>query len=219
MTVRRVARLLAGAALVVVSAAGCGGTNEGTPEAEGPSPSSAVGDIVLPTPSPTFSLPPGETEPAAWKRCYNPPGGYSVAYPEEWYTVEGQYLCRFFHPEPFTIPENSEFPLLALNVEQTQYTIAEYRAIVTDPMYYTTVLNEDVTILGRPGVRFETVATGEGLNEAGTRRYGYLIDHGGGKALVVWTVALPSESRYDSWKSIVDVARDTVRFLHPNPEG
>jgi hypothetical protein len=221
VTVRPLARLLTGAALVVIAATACGGPS-GEPSAD-PSTSAPSGQAVLgteetttptPTSAPIVSLPPGERMPASWRPCDNPPAGYSIGYPEDWHTGEGQYRCRFFHPEPFTIPANSEFPRLALNAEQTQYTVAEYRALITDPMYYTVVLNEDVTILDRPGVRFETVTTGQGLDESGVRRYGYIIDAGGGKAFAVWTVALPGETRYDNWKFTVDIARSSVRFLH-----
>jgi hypothetical protein len=225
VTVRRFARLLAGAALVVISATACGGSG-GEPSPD-PTTSTAMegeGTIGFTDPTPTetaaattpAAVPPpaGERMPASWRACDNPPAGYSIGYPQDWYTGEGEYRCRFFHPEPFTIPANSEFPPLALNAEQQQETVAEYRAMITDPMYYTVVRDEDVTILDRPGVRFETVTTGQGLDEAGVRRYGYLIDAGGGKAFAVWTVARPGETRYDNWKSTVDIARDTVRFLH-----
>ena len=224
MTVRRVARLLAGAALVVIPATACGGggTPE-TPQTLPPSTSSLEGEGTLgtseptaapTTPTPTAAPPAGERMPASWRACDNPPAGYSIGYPGDWHTAAGEYRCRFFHPEPFTIPANSELPPLALNVDPTGEPIASYRAQVTDPMFYTVVRNEDVTVLERPGVRFETVTTGEGLDEAGVRRYGYLIDAGDGTALAVWTVARPGETRYGDWKSIVDTARDTVRFLH-----
>lgn len=222
MTVRSLARLFAGAALVVIAATACSGSAD-QPSAD-PTTSSPVGEGSLgtmepaetapPTPTATAAQPPGERMPADWLACDNPPAGYSIGYPQDWHTGEGPYRCRFFHPQPFTIPANSELPPLALNAEQQQETVAEYRAQVTDPMYYTVVRNEDVTILDRPGVRFETVTTGQGLDEAGVRRYGYIIDAGGGKAFVVWTVAPPGESRYDSWKLTVDIARDSVRFLH-----
>jgi hypothetical protein len=220
VAVRPVARLLAGAALVVIAATACGGPadqSSADPSAAPPSGEVTLGlDDPAPSSTPTAApvLPPVERMPASWRPCDNPPAGYSIGYPQDWYTGDGEYRCRFFHPEPFTIPANSEFPPLALNAEQTQHTIAEYRTFITDPMYYTVVRDEDVTILDRPGVRFETVTTGQGLDEAGVRRYGYLIDAGGGKAFVVWTVGRPEETRYDDWKFTVDIARGSVRFLH-----
>ena len=160
------------------------------------------------------AVPPGERMPANWRACDNPPGGYSIGYPQDWHTADGEYRCEFFHPEPFTIPANSEFPPLALNAAQSGVPVATYRAQVTDPMHYTVVRDEAVTVLDRPGFRFETVTLGGGLDGPGVRRYGYIIDNGGGNAFVVWTVALPGEARYDNWKFTVDIARSSVRFLH-----
>ena len=88
--------------------------------------------------------------PASWRACDNPPAGYSIGYPGDWYAAEGAYECQFFHPEPFTIPANSEFPPLALNAAQSDATVAAYRTQVTDPMYYTVVRDEAVTVLDRP---------------------------------------------------------------------
>lgn len=223
MTLRPLARLLAAATLVVLGATACGGG--GTPGPADTTPGTTTstapaGEGIIGTDAPTTTTPPaqppGERMPASWRACDNPPGGYSIGYPGDWHTatLDGQYACSFFHPEPFTIPANSEFPRVALQAAQTGETMAAYRDQVTDPTYYTVVRDEDVTVLDRPGVRFETVSLGMGLDEAGVRRYGYLIDNGGGDAFAVWTVADADETRYDNWKFTVDIARDSVRFLH-----
>jgi hypothetical protein len=219
VTLRTFSRLLAGAALVVLGATACGGT----PGPGGSTPASStlpLGDATMGTVTPTTteppSLPPGERMPASWRPCDNPPGGFSIGYPDDWHTatLDGQFACSFFHPEPFTIPANSEFPRVALQAGPTGESVAVYREQVTDPGFYTVVRDEDVTVLDRPGVRFETVSLGEGLDEPGVRRYGYIIDSGGGDAFAVWTTADPDETRYDDWKFVVDIARSSVRFLH-----
>jgi hypothetical protein len=224
VTLRPFARLLAVAALVVLGATACGGGMPGPGDLTAdPSASSPAGEATLGSAEPTTSdtgasptLPPGERMPASWRACDNPPGGYSVGYPADWHTatLDGQFACSFFHPEPFTIVANSEFPRVALQTHQTGETMATYRDQMTDPEYYTVVRDEDVTVLDRPGVRFETVSLGMGLDEVGVRRYGYLIDNGGGNAFAVYTVADAGESRYDDWKFVVDIARGAVRFLH-----
>jgi hypothetical protein len=213
--VRRFTGLFAGAALVVLAATACGGPAAGPGDPSAPPSELAAGDatIGIPEGTPTVTAP-IERMPASWRACDKPTHGFSIGYPGDWHTAEGEYRCLFFHPEPFMIPANSEFPPLALNAGPTGETVATYRGYVTDPMYYTVVRDEDVTVLDRPGVRYETVTTGQGLDEAGVRRYGYIIDSGSGQAFAVWTVARPAESRYDNWKFTVDIAKDTVRFLH-----
>ncbi len=225
MTRRPLLRLLAGAASILFAATACGG---GTPGPGGTTPATSTsGEGVLGTggpadpsttassdPGASPSLPPGERMPASWVPCDRPQSGYSIGYPGDWHAATGEWQCQFFHPDPFTIPENSEFPPLALNAAQTTETVASYRAAMTDPTSNTVLRNEDVTVLDRPGVRFETVSLGLGLDEVGTRRYGYIIDSGGGQAFVVWTIGRVGETRYDDWKFVVDIARSSVRFLH-----
>ena len=119
--------------------------NRAVPAGPGPggaTPSSSAlpaGDATMGAVTPTTteppSLPPGERMPASWRPCDNPPAGYSIGYPSDWYTatLDGQFACSFFHPEPFTIPANSEFPRVALQAGQTDETVAGYRDQVTDP--------------------------------------------------------------------------------------
>jgi hypothetical protein len=224
MAVRTIAVLLAGATLVVLGATACGGDTPGPGDTTpGPSSTTPAGDANLGTagaPTTTATTPPvaqpDERMPASWRACDNPPAGYSIGYPGDWYTesLDGQFACSFFDPEPFTILPNSEFPRVALQAGPTDTTVATYRGFMTDPENYTVVRDEDVMVLDRPGVRFETVSLGMGLDEPGIRRYGYIIDSGGGDAFAVFTTADPGETRYDDWKFVVDIARDSVRFLH-----
>jgi hypothetical protein len=198
--------------MLLLGAAACGGTPG--PEAT----ATPDGDGTLATATATATAtdpPPGERMPASWRPCDKPSAGYSIGYPNDWFTAAGtEWECSLFHPSSFTVPVAGEFPLVALNAVQTPDTVSAYRAGATDPAFYTVVRNEDVTILDRPGVRFETVGLGDGLDDPGLRRYGYIIDSGGGRAFVVFTVAAADETRYDDWKLIVDIARSSVRFLH-----
>ena len=101
---------------------------------------------------------------------------------------------------------------MALNAVQTDESLSAYRAQITDPMYFTTIGVEPTTVLGLSALRFETTSLGEGLDSVGTRRFGYIIDRSG-RAFVIWTVATAGEARYDEWKTNVDIARDSLRFL------
>ena len=156
--------------------------------------------------------PPIDSLPASWRRCDNVLRGFSVGYPEDWFTTSltPSDACAQFHPASFTIPVGAEFPLTALNAVQSPDSAATYLSGLTDPVYATTLLSESTTVLGRPATRFEIVSTGEGLHERGTRGYGYVIDRGS-SAFVLSTNASPGESRYSEWKLIVDTAKDTLR--------
>jgi hypothetical protein len=74
---------------------------------------------------------------------------------------------------------------------------------------------ERTTVAGRSAVRFETASTGEGMDEAGTRRYGYVLRLGH-SLISVHTTAVPGETRYAAWKTVVNQA---VRTLTAAPRG
>jgi hypothetical protein len=226
---RPFARLLTGTALVVLATTACAGDPAGPDASPTPGSTVADGDGVLGTAAPTSpdptdpartgptatGTPPGGPVPASWRTCTNPEEGYSVSYPGDWHTatLDGRFACSLFHPEPFTILPAAEFPRVALSVGPMGTTVREYRESVVDPEFYAVVLMEDVTVFGRPAVRFEVVSVGAALDPVGTRRYGYIIDDGRGGAFTVHTEALPDEPRYEEWKAVVDTARDSIRFL------
>ena len=217
MTSRPLLRLAAAAALIVLGATACGsGGSTPTPGASTPDtvetttaaapPSGGAGGGSEP--------PPVERFPASWRACDNPLRGSSMGYPADWFTTSmgPADACSMFHPEAFTIPVAGEFPLVALNAVQTDESLATYQSQITDPMYFTTIAVSTTTVLGLPAVRFETTSLGEGLDSPGTRRYGYIIDRSG-RAFVIWTVARAGEARYAEWKTNVDIARGSLRFL------
>jgi hypothetical protein len=140
-----------------------------------------------------------------------------MGYPATWHQPDpplpGAQPCTAFQPFPFTIPPASDYHLIALNAHQQAESVATYISDITDPVAYTTLLNEPgPTVGGFTSQRFEVSSTGVGLDSAGTRIYGYAIDRGG-KAFVVWTIAQPGEGAYPSWKTVVDQAVTTLTFL------
>jgi hypothetical protein len=216
MTSRPLLRLVAAAALMTLGATACG-SGGSTPTPGASTPDTVETTTVAAPPSGGAgggSEPPVERFPASWRACDNPLRGSSMGYPADWFTTSmgPADACSMFHPEAFTIPVAGEFPLVALNAVQTDESLATYQSQITDPMYFTTVSVSSTTVLSLPAVKFETISLGEGLDSPGTRRYGYIIDRSG-RAFVIWTVARSGESRYAEWKTNVDIARGSLRFL------
>jgi hypothetical protein len=210
--------------LLAVTASACGDADPSAPTSPSPDTGTAVvgtsasATTIAESPPPGTAgdgaEPPAEVLPASWRLCQNPLRGSSMGYPGDWFTTSmgASDACSMFHPTAFTIPVAGEFPLVALNAVQTDDSLATYVGHMTDPMFQTTVRNEATTVLGLLARRFEVTSLGEGLDEVGTRRYGYVIDRGG-RAFVIYTVARAGETRYDNWKFIVDTAKGTLRFL------
>lgn len=191
---------------VLLAAGGCarsGGAGQG-----GPSPSGTSGSPTATTSASTAALP------AGWRVCRNQTQGFAIGYPGDWFTTSltAAQACNQFHPTTFTIVANSEYPLTALNAAQSMQSVDSYVRDRTDPHYFTTVSQENAgKIAGLVAIRLESITTGEGLDEAGTRYYGYILNRAG-QAFGVWTAAAPKEARYHEWKGVVDQAVQTLTF-------
>ena len=115
---------------------------------------------------------------------------YRVRYPAGWSTNSGDVVprCRFFDPEPFTVPRATEVLDLAviLDVEAAPFPPLVEAAGGADE----DVLDRrDLTIDGHRAVRVEARATGDGLVPAGIPSLRYLVDLDG-STLVATTFGL-----------------------------
>jgi hypothetical protein len=220
MIPRRLAAVV-GTALIALITAACGTPAGDTTSTPPPVAVSTAGggptDIAASTPAATATTGGGgpvEVLPASWKLCQNQLRGSSMGYPGEWFTASLNETdkCSLFHESSFTVVPNAEYPLVAMTAFQIDQPLAAYIASATAPGDVTTVLKENTTVAGKAAVRFETTSLQAGLYDVGTRHYGYAIDRGS-RTFVLSTLAVPSETRYNSWKLVVDTAKGTLRFL------
>jgi hypothetical protein len=150
-----------------------------------------------------------------WSHCVDSTTGYDVQYPADWSPAAGELSCRFFEPEPFTVPPNSDFGGTALEVLPQEQPFDQALASLIDTRYAATTMREQVTVGGHRGFQLELVATGNGLNAKNTRTYGYLLQRDGGGAIVIQTTAQPGENLRH--RDVVDHAASTVGFFEPAP--
>ena len=156
-------------------------------------------------------------ETPAWTSCTNERAGYEIRYPADWQTatLEGDFECSFFDPEPFEIIEGSEFPLTALQAfpagekgRTFDQVVAEY----ADPMFERELARRDTTVAGFPAVRLETEATGQGLFDQGTRTLAYVVDRDVAP-FVVRAQAFPGVELHED---VLEQAAETIRFFEPS---
>ena len=150
-----------------------------------------------------------------WSHCVDGSAGYDVQYPADWSAATGELSCRFFEPEPFTVPRNSDFGGTALEVLPQDQPFDEVLAALIDTRYARTEARQEVTVGGHRGFRLELVATGEGLDAEGTRTYGYVLRTDGGRAIIVQTTAQPGAPVRH--RPVVDHAASTIAFFSPAP--
>ncbi len=131
--------------------------------------------------------------PDGWRRCNNTHHRFSIGYPRDWHTSQLRPAdkCRQFDRQPFTVPEASEYPITALNAVATTAVFSELVQSPGDPMFEERLLWQQTSVCGRRALRYETVATGEGLYQKGTRTYGYAVNRSG-KAFLVFTMTPPA---------------------------
>lgn len=176
--------------LVLVIAAGCGTPRDVTIQAAGIEP----------------SLP-------ATKECAGPGGAYTVRYPASWFTVEhGPVPCRFFHPEPFALPQSTEAPGLAIRVVLAP---APFDVIVP-PLHGLGAFDE--TLSRRNGfvarhrtVRIDSRTRSAGILPAGTRRLTWYVETGE-ETLVATTSDNASSGRFGSNAEVLDAIVAAVEF-------
>ena len=141
-----------------------------------------------------------------WPRCESAALGYSIAYPRGW---QHDRTCAFFDPEPFTVPENSDFYGAALEVQVAQDSWANVVRGLTDQRFARVISRRDVRLNGRPAVLVEIEATGAGLYERGYRMYAYVVDVPGRPPVIVQATRRPGTE----WAGRKAVADRAVRSL------
>lgn len=110
---------------------------------------------------------------------------YSVGYPAGWATNPGTVVprCRFFHPEPFIVPEATEVVDRAVmfDVESMPYA----RMVESTGGQSEEVLSRrELTVSQRRALRVE-VRSAEGLLPVGTASLRYMIDVGNATLVAV----------------------------------
>jgi hypothetical protein len=157
--------------------------------------------------------------PEGWTLCSNERAGYAIGYPADWYTatLDGEFECSFFDPEPFEIIPESEFPVTALQAFPAGEEERKFEDVMTeytDPMFERELAREETTVAGFPAVRIESEATGQGLYDEGTKTVAYVVDRDGAPFVVRAQAPPGTELQED----VLEQAVGTIRFLEPAGE-
>jgi hypothetical protein len=144
------------------------------------------------------------------QRCTNDVHGFTVAYPAGWHTNDGRVIpaCSAFDPESVQVPAESEMPFdiaIVLGVQQVPFD-----RVGGDPRFERVLSSERLTLGGRPALRAEVEATGEGLADRGLRTLRYAIDLGGGRTLIATTHR--THARYEREKEILARMLETIEL-------
>jgi hypothetical protein len=154
--------------------------------------------------------------PGGWALCSNHERGFAIGFPARWYTdqVAEHESCEYFDPDPFEVPAQSDFSGTALEVDPGGET---YKTVVdglVDRRLARVLARKETTVLGRPAVRIETEATGEGFEGEGVTVTSWVVDRNG-SAFVVRTTGFPGKGDFAARQRTLDRAIDTLAFFTP----
>jgi hypothetical protein len=146
--------------------------------------------------------------------CVNPTYGFALAYPRGWHTDPAvpDGACFFFDPKPFQVPEASDFGGTALEVQVAQQDPELLVQAMLNPRFTTSRKRDSAIAAGRRVSRVEFVTNGEGLQDAGTRVYAYVVDRDDLPPLVIQTSAAPGKRLQ---RDVVDEAAQSLRLFRP----
>ena len=146
-----------------------------------------------------------------WASCTNTEHGFTVSYPSDWQTNDGDVMpeCSLFDPEPIRVEPATEIPqdiAVAITLDEV-----DYETVSAPSRFEEETDRSEHTIDGRDAVRIEATATGEGLYDEGTRTTRWVIRVGEGRTLVAHSTDA-GEPDYDRKQEVLDRMIDSLEF-------
>lgn len=175
----------------------------------------ACSGAAEPTPTPTTSSPspspsPEETT-AVTRTCTAEADGYAVDYPADWHVNDPAEAepCRWFHPEPFTLPQQQEATGIAIPVGFAPQPLDELLEALRDGS--DEVVGEEEREAGeRRAVRVELRSGGQALLPDGTRITQWLIDFDS-RTMTASTHDVATAGTYDDNVAVLDAMMRSLR--------
>ena len=173
-----------------------------------PTPTPAATPTPAPTVKPPASVPPTATCTLSLPTGLPAAGSATVVYPADWNTVTAPpaAACRYFDPEPITVPADPSTLTTAVMIKSdTTTTYDAALSAATNPTAWNVLTNESVTVSGLPAHLIEaTSSAGSPGVPEGSTRYGYLINVGGRPAWIE-TIGTVGDATYTANTSVVDL--------------
>lgn len=195
--------------------AACGGDDDADVQPpQEPPPAETEPSDTDPVETDPVETDPVETEPdepaTETAACTNEEAGYTVQYRADWHPNEGDVAqpCSLFDPEPFEVPEATEFFGAAISVRREPIA-AEDLVEGADPTREV-LEREETEIAGQRAFRIESESTGDGLLDAGVRSYQVIVVVDG-ESLIVETYDL-DEHDYEQNREVVDEMAESLQL-------
>ena len=142
----------------------------------------------------------------------------TLVYPGGWETLsEPQDLaCRYFDPDPITVPGDPATLTTAVMIAPTADPYAEVVADATDPASWTVREQIELTVDGLPATMIEAEATSDAAGLApGTSRVAYLIDYGAAGTIALQATGTAGDEAYAGHAVVLTLMVDLSTFAVP----
>lgn len=154
---------------------------------------------------------------ASTRLCSAPGAGYSIRYPDTWFTVDdGPVPCRFFHPEPFRLAPATEAPGLAVAVELAPVAFDDL--VPSAAGTQAAAARRDAVVAGRRAVRVSGLTGEAGLLEPGLRRLTWYVE-AGPATFVATTSEAAQAGTFASNSEVLDSMVSSLELAEPLSAG
>jgi hypothetical protein len=175
----------------------------------------------VPTPAPTLEPPPS-IPPTATCTVSSPSGAQlaSIVYPSSWSTVTDppESVCRYYDPEPITLPTDGSSPDVAVTVQADVASYEDAVAAATDPANWNVTQTVETTVSGLQATLVEAESTAaESGTAVGQTLYSYIIDYGDGGTVTIQTSGDAEDAAYQASTEVADLMAQASTFTPPAP--
>ncbi|WP_071515726.1 hypothetical protein [Geitlerinema sp. PCC 9228] len=150
--------------------------------------------------------------PALSQTCTNEEQGYSIQYPQQWFTNSGEVVatCHFFDQQPLEIEPRTE-NFAAINIRIEAIPFQKLRQMSKETKISSKQLFKNTTTIGdRTTIVIERQATGKGMLPKNMKFYSYQVDLG--DRTFVATTYDSSSRNYQRNKKILDAMMDSLQI-------
>jgi heat shock protein HslJ len=184
-----------------------------------PKPTPAPTLPPRPTPAPTVEPPPSIPPTATCELAS--PGGQglaSIVYPASWATLDAppELACRYFDPEPITVPADPTTVAAAVSVLTAETPFADAINAATDSASWDVKRQTDLTVGTLPATLVEAVAIADTAGVAvGTSSFSYIVDYGEAGTLTIRTTGTAADPTYATNLAVATLIAARSTFTPP----
>ncbi|HVM41739.1 MAG TPA: hypothetical protein VM618_13270 [Acidimicrobiia bacterium] len=138
---------------------------------------------------------------------------FTIGYPSDWSVNDEQEAepCRWFHPEPFELPQQTEATNIAVHVDTPNAAYADIlEGTTAGPDVDEVRSDEEMTIAGVEAHRTHYISSGEALLPAGTEVVVYVVDAPEGP--IVMTTTGVAEGDFEANVDALDAMAGSLTF-------